>query len=191
MPSRLVLVKHAQPVLDASVPPQFWELGAEGEEQAKRLGRVLAPMMPFALVSSPEPKAAATARILGEQLGVKPGPIEGLREFDRPVLPLLGAAEHRRLNAAIFEDLSRVVLGRESGAGALARFSEAVAAALDAAADASTLVAVAHGTVIALFVAAHNDVDAFGLWTRLQCPSFVVLTVPGFRLARVEENPVS
>ena len=42
MPSRLILVKHAQPILDAAVPPARWQLGIEGERQANRLARVLA-----------------------------------------------------------------------------------------------------------------------------------------------------
>jgi hypothetical protein len=35
---------------------------------------------------------------------------------------------------------------------------------------------------MSLFVAAHNDIDGFGLWKRLACPSFVVLDVPSFLL---------
>ncbi len=123
-------------------------------------------------------------------LGLKTATVEGLGEFDRPALPLMTAAEHDRVNAAIFEDLSSVVLGRESGAQALARFSAALAAAIDAASDARTLVAVSHGTVIALFAAAHNDIDAHELWRRLQCPSYVVLSAPQYRIIRVEENPL-
>lgn len=191
MPSRLVLVKHAQPALVAGIPPARWELDADGEGQAKRLARVLEPMMPFALACSREPKAFRTARILGGELGLDVSAVEGLHEFDRPALPLMTPAEHTRLNAAIFDDLSRVVIGSESGAQALARFRAGVGAAIEAAAGHDTLVAVAHGTVISLLVAAHNGIDAFDLWTRLQCPSFVVLTVPEFRLLRVEEDPLA
>jgi broad specificity phosphatase PhoE len=190
MPPELILVKHAQPILDPAVPPKDWQLSPEGENQAERLARVLAPFMPFTLASSREKKARRTAEIAGGTLGLQVHTVEGLHEFDRPALPLMSAVEHERLNTAIFDDLSRVMIGRESGAQALARFTAGVHAALDTLAGSRTLVAVTHGTVISLFVAAHNAIDPRQLWKRLQCPSFVALALPGFRLVRVEDDPV-
>ena len=38
---RVVLVKHAQPLLDATKPARDWDLAVEGEEQSKRLGASL------------------------------------------------------------------------------------------------------------------------------------------------------
>ena len=190
MPSELLLVKHAHPILDPAVPPKCWQLSPAGEDQSKRLAQVLAQFMPLALVSSTEPKAQRTAEIAGEVLGLQAHPIEGLHEFDRPALPIMSAAEHERLNTAIFDDLSRVLIGSESGAQALARFTAGVNTAIDMAAGSRTLVAVTHGTVISLLVAAHNAVDPRELWRRLQCPSFVVISLPGFRLVRVEDTPL-
>lgn len=190
MPSELILVKHAQPILDPAVPPKYWQLSPDGENQAARLARVLAPFMPFTLASSSEAKARRTAEIAGKALGLQVHTVEGLHEFDRPALPIMSAAEHERLNTAIFDDPSRVMIGSESGAQALARFTAGVHTALDTAAGSRTLVAVSHGTVISLFVAAHNAIDSRALWKRLQCPSFVVLALPGFRLVRVEDDPV-
>jgi broad specificity phosphatase PhoE len=190
MPSELILVKHAQPILDPAVPPKYWQLSPEGENQAERLARVLVQFMPFTLASSTEPKAQRTAEIAGEALGVQIHTVEGLHEFDRPALPIMSAVEHERLNTAIFDDLSRVMIGSESGAQALARFTAGVHTALETAAGSRTLVTVAHGTVISLLVAAHNTIDPRGLWKRLQCPSFIVLALPGFRLVRVEDNPI-
>jgi hypothetical protein len=37
MPARLVLVKHARPVLDATKPAKIWGLAAQGEAEAQQL----------------------------------------------------------------------------------------------------------------------------------------------------------
>ena len=93
-------------------------------------------------------------------------------------------AEHERIVAPIFEDWHRCVLGAESGQDALTRFSAAVGTEL-AQTEEPNLVAITHGTVISLFVAAHNDIDGFELWKQLACPSYVVLDVPSFSLREI------
>ena len=67
---RLILVKHAQPVLDPAVPSREWRLTREGEEQSQRLAGRLRTFLPFTLVSSPEPKATRTAEIVAGTLGI-------------------------------------------------------------------------------------------------------------------------
>jgi broad specificity phosphatase PhoE len=185
---QIVLVKHALPTLDASVAAREWRLGADGEAQARALAGRLRSFAPSALFSSPEPKAARTAELVGMGLGLVHRIGQGLEEFDRPVLPLLPAGEHAALNAPIFSEPDRQVLGRESGAAALRRFEAALAALVDAERAPGTLVIISHGTVIALLVAAHNDVDGFHLWRELSCASFVVLTYPGFGLTSPVER---
>jgi broad specificity phosphatase PhoE len=141
------------------------------------------------VVASPEPKASTTGQLAAAELGLHVSPVDGVREIDRPALPLMSKPEHERENASIFADLTRPVLGAESGRDALDRFSAAIGAEL-AQTVADSLVVIAHGTVIALFVAAHNQVDAFELWRELACPSFVVLDVPSLSLREVVANAV-
>jgi broad specificity phosphatase PhoE len=181
-PRRVVLVKHALPVLEADVPARDWRLGAEGEAQARQLAARLRSFVPFELRSSSEPKARRTAEIVASELALATSAVAGLDEFDRPALPILPASEHAALNARIFSDPERRVLGRESAAEALQRFSGALSALLAAEPSRDPLVIVTHGTMISLFVAAHSDVDGFQLWRELSCPSFVVLTYRGFAL---------
>lgn len=177
-----MLVKHALPTLDAAVPAREWQLGTEGEVQAHRLATRLRSFLPFELAASPELKARRTAELIGSELGVSFATVAGLEEFDRPALPLLSVGDHAALNAKIFSDLSRVVIGRESGALALQRFRTALSALVEPATTRDPLVVITHGTVISLLVSAHNDVDGFQLWRELSCASFVVLSYPGFRL---------
>lgn len=182
MSRQIVLVKHAQPVLDAGVPPCYWQLGAEGEEQARRLARRLEAFVPFTLATSREPKAQRTAEIVARELDVASETVDGLEELDRPTLPLMSAAERERINAGIFTAPFERVLGRESAAEALVRFTDGVAKVHEHARESHSVVIITHGTVISLFVAAHNDIDAMTLWKQLECASFVVLTSTGFRL---------
>ena len=180
---RVILVKHSTPDLDPSIPARKWPLGAEGEAQSRRLADELSPFQPFRLVSSPEPKAVRTAEVVAETLRMSSTVQDGLQEFDRPVLPFMTAAAHAAFNARLFTEPDRRVIGNESAHEALDRFDRALRSAIDGTSE-PTLVAVTHGTVISLFTAAHNSVDAFDLWKRLTCPSYVVLRLPRFTLAQ-------
>lgn len=186
-PRHVVLVKHALPTLDPARPPREWLLSDAGTAQSKRLADRLRPFAPLRLITSPEPKARGTANIVAAVLGVPVAVVEGLKEFDRPALPLMSKAEHARFNRPIFADPDRRVLGTESGAAALERFSAALTSQVAQTAE-RTLVAITHGTVIALFAGAQNRLDAFDLWRRLACPAMVVLELPGYRLVDVVED---
>jgi broad specificity phosphatase PhoE len=184
---RIVLVKHAQPLLEASRPAREWELGAEGEGQAARLADALKRFAPFRLVTSPESKAKRTAALVAGKLGILMATVEDLKELDRPALPIMPAAEHERVNARVFARRGEAVLGFESATDALNRFRAAVLAEVSRARE-RNLVAISHGTVISLLVGACNPVDAFDLWKRLQCPSFVVLDSASLALIEVVDS---
>jgi broad specificity phosphatase PhoE len=106
----------------------------------------------------------------------------------RSGLLILSREAHSTLNAGLFSEPTRAIVGDESAEHALARFEAAIAAALSATASDEHLVVITHGTVIALFVAAHTGVDAFALWQRLSCPSFVLLSVPDYALREVRDT---
>lgn len=184
VPRRLLLIKHAMPVLDASRPPREWRLGAEGRAQSGQLAERLRAFAPLRLVASREPKALETGEILADALDLSLDSADGLQEFDRPALPLVTDAERAQMNRAIFTHPERPALGTESASIALARFSAAIHAQL-ALTDHRALAIVTHGTVMSLFVGAHNDTDAFELWQRLSCASIVILEAASFALLQV------
>jgi broad specificity phosphatase PhoE len=173
------------PVFDAAAPPRMWSLGPEGERQAGRLANALRRFAPLRLVSSAEPKAMRTAELVAAALAIRTATTAGLEEFDRPAMPWMTKEQHERSNAPIFEKPATRILGHESGDEALARFSRAIDAELGRTSD-PALAVITHGTVTALFVAAHNPVDGFELWKSLACGSFVVLDVPSMALREVE-----
>jgi broad specificity phosphatase PhoE len=184
----VVLVKHALPELEAGVAPRHWTLGRRGEEGARRLALELRRFGPCRLEHSPEPKARRSAELVALELGIERHERGGFEEIDRPAQPILSRAEHAAHNAGLFAQPARAVVGNESAEQALARFESALAAALLDTPAGEPLVVVTHGTVIALLVAAHNPVDGFALWQRLQCPSFVVLLAAGYRLCEVRDS---
>lgn len=181
MSRRLVLIKHAMPILEAGEPAGNWRLGPEGERQAQELADELASYRPFALFSSDEPKALRTAEIVGSTVGETVRVIPGLRELDRRVLPVVDQRGHDRLNRPIFEQPSRAMLGDESADAARARFTAAIGEVLDSVAEEVDMVAITHGTVMALFAASHGGFDPWKLWRKLECCDRITFELPGFQ----------
>lgn len=187
---RLLLVKHAPPAIDPARPAPTWRLGAAGRRRARRLARLLAArgIAPALLATSPEPKAAATAAILAAINGW-PSPVVavGLREHERAAAGWLDADAFAHAIGRLFAHPTARVFGEESAAEAVARFSTTVDALLAAEPSGDVLI-VAHGTVIALFVAQRTGRDPFPLWRRLGLPSVVVLSRPGLELLEIMEE---
>lgn len=148
------------------------------------LAENLRPHEPESVVSSEEPKAVETAEILSERLGIGSVAHPGLHEHDRTDVPFLGDDEFYRTARTFFQNPGEPVWGDETADQARERFEGAVQNVLDERGEAVTAV-VAHGTVISLLVARHNEVDAYGFWRELGLPSFCILSAPGFELQEV------
>ena len=186
--SRLILVKHAMPVVDGSVPATEWQLSEGGREAARELAAELKRYEPFFVVSSIEPKAWETAAILAQRLRVPCAAVAGLHEHERPT-PGLDTREQFQANVrALFERPDGLVFGAETANQARARFVAAVEDALAwwgsraPSEGEQSLVAVAHGTVITLLCEAWCGVEPFPFWEALGLPSYVVLSLPERRL---------
>lgn len=186
----LILVKHSHPEIIPGVPANAWHLSAEGQRRCAPLADALAPYAPTVILSSTEPKAAETARLVAERLGLPVKGAEGLHEHDRTDLPFLSADDFQAAVARFFAEPGRLVMGGETADEAQARFAAAVAAVLAAHPAEETVVIVAHGTVIALFVAAVAGLDGRALWQRLGLPAFVVLDRETMAVRTVVERVV-
>lgn len=186
----LVLVRHSLPEIDPARPARTWELSAEGRRRCAALAQQLAPYVPARLSASPEPKAAETARLAGEQLGVPATIVDGLEEHHRATSPFVGAEQFQRTIAAFFAEPERLVFGEETADEAEARFSAALDGLL-AAHPGHNHVVVAHGTVIALFVSRRAGVEPLGLWRQLGLPSLVALELPSYRVAALWSGPAA
>lgn len=82
--SRLVLIRHGEPVIDEDAPPPSWRLSQKGRVDSARLAPRLAPLVLTRFVSSTEPKAVETAEIIARALGVPASTDVRLNEVRRP-----------------------------------------------------------------------------------------------------------
>lgn len=182
---KLVLVKHAEPVVDPGVPPNRWKLSERGRRQSVVLAERLARYDPVAIVASEEPKALETASVVSGRLGKPAATFPGrLHEHDRTGAPFGTQAEFEAAAKNFFENPGRLVWGNETAEEAGDRFARAVDGAL-ARHPLGDVVVVAHGTVITLFLSGFVDLDAHRFWGSLGLPSFCVLELPSYELREV------
>lgn len=179
---RLILVKHAMPVIVPNAPPPAWRLSDEGRLTSALLATKLASFQPVAVVTSVEPKTVETGEIIAAHLDVTSMTAPGLHEHERAREPFEDNERFHQRMRQFFAEPGAVVYGTESADAAHLRFEAAVRAVL-AIHPSGALIIVAHGTVISLLVARANGIDPFPFWKELGLPSFVVVERDSFALA--------
>ena len=185
----LILVKHAAPEVVAGAPPEQWNLSEKGQTACAPLATALKRFDPRVVVSSEEAKAAQTAELVAKELGVPWETAPGLHEHDRSNVPHMRSGEFISTMEVVFRRPRQLVLGRETAAGALARFRNALDDVLERhAGEGDNVAVVSHGTVIALLLEHASGRNGFELWRRMQLPSFAVLDLPGFEIREVVER---
>ena len=170
----LILAKHARPEVDPTVPSARWTLDADGVAGARRLAERLRPLAVQRVVTSVEPKAAETGRVVAEVLDLPYQTGHDLHEHVRPVPGFQARDDFEANIRRLFAEPGRVVFGAESADAAAQRFGTA----LDALARAYRgvrLCVVAHGTVISLHLERRYGTDGFATWQTLDVPSYVVV----------------
>ncbi len=185
--AHLLLVKHAMPQLEPDVTSREWRLSDAGREGAAHLAARLAPYAPGVIAASTEPKATETAQIAAARLGLSVTMYDDLRENDRTGLGWLAWEEMEARIARFFAEPDTLIMGSETADQAHARFAAAVDA-ICAVHPAETVVIVAHGTVITLYVSRATGMEPFPLWKRLGLPSVVVLSRPALAVETIMEN---
>jgi broad specificity phosphatase PhoE len=171
----LVLVKHARPEVDPARPSREWTLGVEGLQGSLRLAERLRPLDLDLVVSSVEPKAVETGRIVAKALDL---PYQSGHDLHEQARASVGYLDANRFSAAIqqlFASPSQLVFGEETGDAAGRRFGTALDLLAKAHPD-RRLCIVAHGTVIALHLERAYDVDGWSIWKALDgLPCYVVV----------------
>ena len=182
----LILVKHSLPEIVENVPASEWELSTEGQSRCKRLADCLVKYQPNFVVSSVEPKAWKTAEILATELRLSAQVIEGLHEHDRNNVGYLPGGKFQDAIREFFARPDELVFGSETAAQTHQRFQIAINSILSRF-PGRTIVVVAHGTVISLFVSRLTGISDLFLWKELGLPSFVVLDMQSNSLL-IKEN---
>ena len=180
----LLLIKHAQPEIDPGQPARDWPLSDLGRRQSLALAERLRHYDIRSIITSREPKAAETGRIVAASLAVPVREADDLHEHDRSNEPYGAPAQFEAAVRNLFAHPSELVYGLETADQAERRFSRAVQSVLDQN-PAGSIAVVAHGTVIALFVARAAGWPPFDLWRRLGLPSFVVMSLPDYSVHEV------
>jgi broad specificity phosphatase PhoE len=184
---KLILIKHAKPLVDPSKASDLWGLSDEGREQARALATRIAPHNVAIMVSSEEPKAAQTAEIVGGELKITVETAPDLHEHDRSNVPHMRSGEFISHVELFFRKPAERVLGRESATEALGRFENAIDDVLAKRAEGNIAI-VSHGTVIALFIEHHSDRNGFGIWREMSLPSFAVFQLPEMKLEEIRNR---
>jgi broad specificity phosphatase PhoE len=181
---KLILIKHASPLVVPGTPPQNWKLSDKGRESCGPLANAVRAHAPTIIVASDEPKAKETAELVANALGVPVETAPGLHEHDRTNVPHMRSGEFISHMEVFFRKPTERVLGLEAAVAALDRFEQAVNDVVAKHAEGNVAI-VSHGTVIALLAAEHSDRYGFELWREMGLPSFAVFELPGFRLSEV------
>lgn len=187
MKKYLILVKHSLPEIIGNVPARDWTLSQEGRARARRLAELLISFKPDVIISSAEPKARETAKIIAEAHQCELEVIEGLHEHDRSNVPYLAADEFQASVNQFFQKPDQHVFGKETADQAHARFAKAVNSVLGAHTGKSVAI-VAHGTVIALFVSRLLGISDLLLWKEMGLPAFLVLDMETNMLVARQNN---
>ncbi|MGH7176215.1 MAG: histidine phosphatase family protein [Tepidisphaeraceae bacterium] len=191
---RLILIKHASPQVTPAVPAREWTLSDKGRGESAVLAERIRRHNVEIDITSDEPKAVETGRIVAEILGVPARSAPGLHEHDRSNVPHMPTREFISSVALMFQKPEELVLGRETARQALDRFRAGLDSVLGEASNRSVAV-VTHGTVLALFAASYLRAEPFQLWRRLGLPSFIAFETPSMRaiesVERVEGQAIA
>ncbi len=174
----VVMVRHAAPSVDVSVPTYSWGLSPEGVASCSKLAEDLCPLLPSSLISSTEPKAEETAAAIAVRLKLDVSTSDGLREHRRPG-EFLPAADFEARIAAFFRHPDEVVYGQESCVELGLRIQTEVEAALSRDSTKNAIL-ITHGTAMTSFVMRHWQVDPLELWKSWELPAYLAFTVPTF-----------
>jgi broad specificity phosphatase PhoE len=177
--AKLILVKHASPQIVPRVVSHRWVLAEEGCRRCDWLTDELTAQGVTRLYSSLEPKALETAALVAVKIGLVVEPCRDLHENDRTGMGFVEPDVLQRRLREFFAQPDRTVIGNETANGALRRFAQSIRnIASKAHGNASAIVT--HGTVLSLFVAHHNPIVPYDLWSSLGLPSYLVLDTTSF-----------
>jgi len=172
--SRLILVRHAAPLVDPSRPSAQWDLSEDGRRAARDLAAKLARFAPASIFTGPEPKQRQTGEELAEFLSIPMTVLPDLAEHQRRSTSYVRRDQFEDSIRGLFAEPERVVYGDESGEGTYARFADAVDRAL-AGQGTAPVAAVSGGTAISLFVSRRSRIEPFALWKSLTTPTALII----------------
>jgi broad specificity phosphatase PhoE len=177
--ARLILVRHAQSIVDPTRNPAKWDLDPAGFARLNALALLPAFADVTRVACSLEPKAIKTAAAIVQANGLpSPEQFLGLGEIYKAGV----VEDHDQVMDKLFAEAGRPVLPDwESAAAALARFRSCLAPLL---ASGGNLLVVSHGTVLSLYLAWLLGQDRVNLadWSSIGFPDYAIVDPGAKRL---------
>jgi broad specificity phosphatase PhoE len=182
----VVLVRHAKPIIDPNRRAGEWAIDKDASGDVLRFTESFRELRADGIVSSPEPKALGTARLIADALDLSVREDADLREQGNDVVPWFDEpADFRRAVAEHFRRSSEVVFGSESSEEAVDRFAAAVS---DARSRSALPIIVSHGRVMCGYMSSVCDVDPVEIWEDLRLPDAFLLRLDTRTFTRVGER---
>jgi len=111
----LVLIKHALPAIDESIPASAWPLSVEGRRKCKDLSRYFSKYFPAKFYSSKEPKAVETAQLsIPNHLSSEVITDWRLNEHHRETYLFQNQIQYEALVKDFFEFPNKLIFGEET-----------------------------------------------------------------------------
>ena len=173
---KLILIKHALPIIDPEMPAKTWLLSEEGQMATSTFAKTIKQYAPQHIFSSPEPKALETALTIANTIRIPFEIVNELQEHDRDNEPYSQTrAQFATQIQNLFENPDKLVYGAETANEALSRFYTGLLSAWRKHRN-ENIAVISHGTVISAFVGhVIPSINAFDLWNCLKMPDAVVL----------------
>jgi broad specificity phosphatase PhoE len=176
----LIIARHGRPDIQPDTPPPEWSLDERGRAASRALGRALEGFGIAAAISSPEPKAFETMRLVAGPLGIPLTTDADLGEHRRETWDFASQERQTARVHAVLTGPSSSVEGAETGALARARFARA----LDRRPERPLLVGT-HGTIMSLYLAPLLKADPVDFWSSLGFAEALALDEAGVLIARI------
>jgi broad specificity phosphatase PhoE len=166
----LYIIRHATPQIRPDQPARDWTLSERGAAEAQALARVAAKWKLQALYCSSEPKARATALVVGDALSLGVAVVDGFDELHMPEW-IGNSDEFNELVRALLEDRGEGHRGSEAAAVAARRFAGGVRIVEQGAFPAAV---VSHGRVITAWLSEIGALeDPYAFWRAIPMPGWV------------------
>src|SRR5690606_36635471 len=175
------LVRHSITQPDPATASHPRQLTDDGRERCLRLAEAVRAHQLTTTIRSGEGKARLTAELAEQHLGIQATTDFSLHEHLRYTEPYGDLETFKASIRALLTRPDEQVYGEETGSAAGARFTRAVEAIINRYAG-QTVAAVAHGTVLSLFLAQTLHIDPVAYWSALVMPAYIVLSLPDYRL---------
>lgn len=151
---KIVLVRHAKPIVVSGQSSDSWPIGSEGKEASKALALFLSVDFGTTIWSSTETKAQETAAEIAKTFSLKVQSDARLCEVRRPWIE--DPQDYREVATRFLA--GELIAAWEDRKAALSRISEAIEE-LRESHDGEYLVAVTHGLVMTLYLESIGAID--------------------------------